>query len=148
MALARWRGIHRLAALACLCLPAIAGAQTQSEAEVREEAILRCYHDMSEFGAEAVNTCVEAEVAAARALAPQLSEPLVARCSAQFRHRGWAMVELCVRRDRAAETALAAYGPEYAAVIETCRARFGQRGADRVKACVDQRPDNPPGRAQ
>jgi hypothetical protein len=148
MSLAHRRATCWLATLALLCPPAIACAQTESEAEVREEAILRCYYEMGEFGIDAVNLCVEAEVAAARTLAPQLADPLVARCSAQSRHRGWLMVALCVRRDRAAEAALAAYAPEHTAVIEACRAQVGARGANEVKACVDLRLAPPPAPAQ
>jgi hypothetical protein len=137
-----------LATALLLCLPALACAQAETEAEVREEAILRCYHEMGEFGAEAMNMCVEAEIAVARTLIPRLAEPRVARCNAQYRHRGWAMVGLCVERDRAAEEALAGYAPEHAALIEACRAQFDARGAEHVKACVDQQLESHPPRAQ
>jgi hypothetical protein len=148
MSAARWHHLRRLAALSLLGLPALAWAQNEPEAEVREEALLRCHYEMGEFGIDAVNLCVEAEVAAARSLAPQLADPLVARCIAQSRHRGWMMVALCAERDRAAEAALAAYAPEHAAAIEACREQAGRRGANEVKACVDLRLANPPGRPQ
>jgi hypothetical protein len=148
MSAARWQHSRGLAALTLLCLPALVWAQSEPEAEVREEALLRCYYEMGEFGIDAVNLCVEAEVAAARTLAPQLAEPLVARCIAQSRHRGWVMAALCAERDRAAEAALAAYPPEHAALIEACREQAGRRGANEVRACVELRLANPPGRPQ
>jgi hypothetical protein len=134
--------MFRLLLIALLCFPAVGvPAESAEEADLREEAFLRCYYELGEFGEQAVHDCVEAETAAARALAayPESVRPVVERCTKQTRANSWGMVKVCVENDLAAETELAAYAPEHAQIVDACRAEVGKRGAARVKACVDRR---------
>jgi hypothetical protein len=101
-------------AFACAMLLApLACAQTQraeipkDKAELTQEVHLRCIYDMAEFGDDAVQMCVQAEVAAAEALTryPPQAQPVVDRCLQAMWARGYQMVQVCVERDLKAGSA-------------------------------------------
>jgi SepF-like predicted cell division protein (DUF552 family) len=109
--------------------------------DVKAEVVVRCIHDMGEWGNEMIKRCVEGDLAAAEALQayPEEHRRIVDRCTKRMQRRGWEMVKLCADKDIAAEDALARYPAEHQAVIDDCREEAGRRGADRVKTCVDRR---------
>jgi hypothetical protein len=109
--------------------------------DLKPEVVVRCMHDMGEWGTEMIKRCVEGDLAAAEALQayPEEHRRIVGRCTKRMQRRGWEMVKLCADKDIAAEDALARYPAEHRAVIVVCLEEVGGRGADRVKACVDRR---------
>ena len=113
----------------------------QIDADLKEQIILVCHNEMSEFGAELVRQCIENETAALKDVSshPDTAEPIVSRCKRVAGGRGWGAVKVCVDQDIAAAAALDRYPAEQAAVIEQCRTEVGQQGSAKVKACVDQR---------
>jgi hypothetical protein len=131
--------------LACAAFVAAGAAHADAatiptdQAELTQEVNLRCIYDMGEFGDDAVQLCMRADLAAAEALMkyPPQVQPLVDRCLQAMWRRGYAMVQLCVEADIKAAAALAAYGPEHAATLQACRDKFGKQGPARVSKCVE-----------
>lgn len=127
------------------CLPAVALC-ADDQADLVQEVTVRCIYDMGEFGDDAVQACMRADLAAAEALTgyPPAARGIVDRCTRALWTRGYAMVQVCVERDLAAEATLAAYGAEHAQAIAACRQRVGAQGPARVQACVDAAAAAPP----
>jgi hypothetical protein len=131
---------------ACLALPGFnAWAQQRAEipkdkAELNQEISMRCIYDMAEFGDDAVQTCMRAEVTAADELTryPPRAQALVDRCLQTTWARGYQMVQVCVEQDLKAEAALAALGPEHGSALHACQEKVGALGPARVKRCVDE----------
>jgi hypothetical protein len=126
--------------MACLlCAPTGAVLAAEDKADLVQEVTLRCIYDMGEFGDDAVQACMRADLAAAEALTayPADAQPVVDRCMKTMWTRGYGMVQGCVERDLAAAAALAAYGEDRAEAIRSCEERLSARGAARVKECVD-----------
>jgi hypothetical protein len=122
-----------------LCWAPLACFAAEDKADLVQEVTLRCIYDMGEFGDEAVQACMRADMAAAEALTayPAVAQPVVARCMKSTWTRGYGMVQVCVERDLAAAAALAGYGTQHAEAIRSCEERVGAQGAARVKNCVD-----------
>lgn len=131
--LMRWCGIVSLA------LPLWAAAQTKPD--VKAETVFWCIHQMGEYGSEAVDICVQEEMAAAEALAAYPAEvrDVVRACEKRAGGRGLATVRFCVDAELAAAQALAALPAEHRAVLDACRSEFGPQGARRVRQCVEER---------
>jgi hypothetical protein len=130
----------RKALMVCLlCAPTAAAFGADDKADLVQEVTLRCIYDMGEFGDDAVQACMRADLAAAEALAayPADAQPIVERCMKTMWTRGYGTVQGCVERDLSAAAALAAYGEEHAEALRSCQERLGARGAARVKECVD-----------
>ena len=79
----------------------------KDKAELMQEVSLRCMYDMAEFGEDAVQTCMRAEVVAAEALTryPPKVQPVVDRCLQAMWARGYQMVQVCVERELKAGSA-------------------------------------------
>ena len=127
-------------------LPAGAAAielytQGQSEADLRADSVVRCHNESGEFGAEAIEICVQAEIAARAELAqyPDDVSDIVMRCNTQLYGAGWTRIKFCADRDIQARQALAAYPSQKAALIAQCRQEVGANGDAQVKQCVDER---------
>src|SRR5262245_16717742 len=108
--------------------------------DLSEEVFNRCMSEVGELGNAMVQSCVEQDASAARALTtyPRDARAAIARCTERLKTRGWSMVKLCVDRDIEAAAALAAYGKEHAAAIERCQQQLAEQGAVKVKECVDR----------
>ncbi len=108
-------------------------------ADELDEIVLRCHYYMGEFGTEAVEMCVNNDLAAQKALAdyPNTARRIVLRCTEHNKNLGWGEVKRCVDMDIAAAAALADYAAEHAPLIEQCREKFGRFGAARIKKCAD-----------
>jgi len=115
-------------------------ADGKSEADVRADSVVRCQHQMGEFGAEAIDICVQGEDAARAELAAYPDEffDIVRRCSRMMYQAGWTRIKRCSDNDIQARDALAAYPRKQAALIAECREKVGQYGQAQVKACVDE----------
>ena len=68
--------------------------------DYKPEIINRCIYHMGEFGVEAVDICVKAEVAEAESLLayPKSAAEIIARCTEQTKNEGWAKVRACVNK--------------------------------------------------
>ena len=126
-------------------LPAGAGAvelytQGKSEADLRADSVVRCHNESGEFGAEAIEICVQAESAARAELAqyPDDVSDIVMRCNTQLYGAGWTRIKYCADRDIQARQALATYPTQDAALIAQCRQKVGADGEAQVKRCVDE----------
>ena len=113
----------------------------KSEADLRADSVVRCHNQSGEFGAEAIEICVQAESAARSQLAqyPDDVSDIVMRCNKQFYPAGWTRIKYCADKDIQARKALAAYPPQQAALIAQCRQDVGADGDAQVKQCVDER---------
>ena len=127
-------------------LPAGAAAvelytQGKSEADLRADSVVRCHNESGEFGAEAIEICVQAESAARAELAnyPGDTADIVLRCNKQLYPAGWTRIKFCADRDIQARQALTTYPSKAAALIAQCRQKVGADGDARVKQCVDER---------
>jgi hypothetical protein len=116
-------------------------------ADEYDEIVNNCNFANAEFGAEAIQICIEDNQADRAAVSqyPEEVKGIVARC-VRGRELGWSMVKLCIDNDIEAEAALANYGREHDSLMQNCKAEFGHRGAARTKMCVDQaiKPARPP----
>ena len=110
-----------------------------ARADEYDEIVNNCNFANAEFGAEAIQICIEDNQAARAAVSqyPEEVKGIVARC-VRGRELGWSMVKLCVDKDIEAEAALANYPTGHDSLIKECEMGFGLRGAARIKACVDQ----------
>jgi hypothetical protein len=101
----RWLIIGRilLAGEVLLAVPAFA-ADGSREEQLRADIVYLCYNQMGEFGAAGVDTCVEAEQSAMRALSlvPPQHREIVQRCTERLEGAGWQRVKSCVDKDIAA----------------------------------------------
>jgi len=115
--------------------------QGKSEADLRADSVVRCHNESAEFGAEAIEICVQAESAARAELAhyPDDTADIVLRCNRQLYQAGWTRIKFCADRDIQARQALATYPSKEAALIAQCRQEVGEDGDARVKQCVDER---------
>ena len=115
--------------------------QGKSEADLRADSVVRCHNQSGEFGAEAIEICVQAESAARSQLAqyPDNVSDIVMRCNKQFYPAGWTRIKYCADKDIEAKEALAAFPSQQAALIAQCRQDVGVDGDARVKQCVDER---------
>lgn len=122
-----------LAGAAALLAWSIVGADSGS--------VARCIHQVGEFGNEIVQSCVNDDVAAEKALSeyPETAKPIVARCSRGVEHTGWVLAKRCADLDLAAAKGLAGYPPEHEPVIRECTELLREDGPARVKACVDRK---------
>jgi hypothetical protein len=111
-----------------------------AHADLNDEAVDRCMLEVGEFGSAMVQTCVEHDVAAAKALAtyPRSARETVARCTDVHKPRGWSVIKMCVDREMEADAAVDAYAKKNAAVVQKCQERLGSQGAVKVKECVEQ----------
>lgn len=123
--------------LALMLLAPPCAAQAE---DIKPEVVVRCIHDMGEWGTEMINRCVEADLAAAKALQayPKAHGAVVDRCTQHMQRHGWEMVKLCADRDIEAAAALARYPAEFRFAIDSCREQVGEQGAAKVKACTDR----------
>ena len=66
--------------------------------DFKPEIIDRCIYHMGEFGVDAVDMCVRAEVAEVESLMayPKSAAAIIARCTEQMKSAGWAKVKACV----------------------------------------------------
>lgn len=128
----------RIPIYAVMLLVAVSPLQAD---DLKPEVVVRCIHDMGEWGTELTKRCIQDDMAAAAALQayPEAHRQIVARCTERMQRRGWETVKLCADRDIAAEAALAQYPGEHKAAIDDCVRDVGSRGPDRVKSCVDRR---------
>ena len=108
-------------------------------ADEYDEIVNNCNFANAEFGAEAIQICIEDNQAARAAVLqyPDSVKHIVARC-VRRRELGWSVVKLCVEKDIEAEAALANYAREHDSLIKECEVEFGLRGAAGIRACVDQ----------
>ena len=113
---------------------------SEDKADLTQEIVLRCMHEIGEFGNDAVQSCIQSETAAAEALKayPSHTRKIVDRCLDAAWARGYQTVKLCADRDIEAASALDNYGKEHAAAIEACTTKVGGSGAAEVKLCVDR----------
>jgi len=137
-------------AIVVAALPASALAlelytEGKSEADLRADSVVRCHNESGEFGAEAIEICVQAESAARSQLAhyPDAVSDIVMRCNKQLYPAGWTRIKYCADKDIQAREALAAYPPQQAELIAQCRKDVGGDGDARVKQCVDERSSQP-----
>jgi hypothetical protein len=129
-----------LALLLAPCVQAFAAKPlADDKADLTQEIVLRCMHEIGEFGNDAVQMCIESETTAAEALKayPAKSRPIIDRCLDRAWARGYQTVRLCADRDIEAATALDDYAKEHAPTIEACVGKVGGSGAAEVKSCVD-----------
>lgn len=112
----------------------------KSEVDLRAESVVRCHNESGEFGAEAIEICVQAESAARARLAqyPDEVSDIVMRCNKQLYRAGWTRIKYCADRDIQAREVLSTYPAQQAALIAQCRQEFGSDGDARVKQCVDE----------
>lgn len=118
--------------------------QAQAAAQLKEEdikanVVAGCHLQMSEFGVDAIQLCVETEFEALKSVLafPAEHASFVARCHRVNMGNSWAVIKTCAERDVAAEIDLNTYPPSAAERIKQCRAQFGALGSARVKQCVD-----------
>jgi len=113
---------------------------SMAHADLNDEAVDRCMLEVGEFGSAMVQTCIEQDVAAAKAVAsyPRSARETVARCTDLHKPRGWSVVKMCVDREMEADAALDAYAKQNPAVVEKCLQLVGSQGAVKVKECVDR----------
>jgi len=125
--------------IAAILLMPLAGYGNDEE-DLKAAVIARCMYDAAEFGEELIRTCVESDLAAAKALEqyPASTKEIVSRCTRNRQNYGWSMVKVCVDMDIAAETALAAYDAKLAPLIDECRAKAAKLGPANIKGCVDR----------
>ena len=126
--------VHRaLAGAAALLACSIVWADSGS--------VARCIHQVGEFGNEIVQSCVNDDIAAEKALSeyPEQAKPIVARCSRGVEHTGWVLAKRCADLDLAAATGLAGYPPEHEPLIRECTKQLRDEGPARVKTCVDRK---------
>jgi hypothetical protein len=130
----RWFSIRCVLLAAVMSLPLDA-----VRADLNDEAVNRCMLEVGEFGVGMVQTCVEQDVAAAKALAtyPRAAREAVAACTDVFKGRGWSMVKSCADREIEADRALATLEKEHASEVARCQQRLGAQGAAKIKECVD-----------
>jgi hypothetical protein len=109
-------------------------------ADLNDEAVDRCMLEVGEFGNAMVQTCIEEDLAAAKALTtyPRSARETVARCTELNKPRGWSVIKTCVDREMEADVALDAYAKKNPAVVQKCLDRMGAQGAVKVKECVDR----------
>jgi hypothetical protein len=117
----------------------------KSEADIRADSVVRCHNESGEFGAEAIEICVQAESAARAALAqyPDEVSDIVIRCNTQLYMAGWTRIKYCADNDIRARESLSAYPQQQADLIAQCRKDVGGDGDARVKQCVDERSSQP-----
>jgi hypothetical protein len=132
-------------AMAVVVLPAGASAvelytQGKSEADLTADSVVRCHYQSGEFGAEAIEICVQAESAARAQLEryPEEVSDIVMRCNRELYQAGWTRIQYCADKDIEARKALSGYPPAQAALIAQCRQDVGIGGDARVKQCVDE----------
>jgi hypothetical protein len=115
------------------------GSEEETDADINGEIILRCQYQLGEFGIAAVNTCIESEHNARKALSsyPEETADIVWRCIGSRYDVGWEMIKICADNDIAADVALRAYAPEHGDIIKACRDKIGQYRHAEVKQCVD-----------
>jgi len=115
------------------------GSETETDADINSEIIVRCHYQLGEFGIAAVNMCIETEHMARKAIAeyPEESADIVLLCVRMMYDVGWGMIKTCADNNIAADAALRTYSPEHEDIIRACRNKIGPyRHAD-VKKCVD-----------
>jgi len=130
---------HALRALIPMTLLLAPPVRADDKADLTQEVILRCMYDIGEFGDDAVQACMRADLAAAEALTkyPPAAQALVDRCMKAMWTRGYGAVQLCADQDIAAKSALLGYSAEHGEAIQACERKVGKRGPAKVKACVD-----------
>jgi hypothetical protein len=103
-------------------------------------SVTRCMYQVGEFGNEMVQSCVDDDLAAEKALSgyPAKTKPIVARCSRNVEETGWVIAQRCADKDIAAADALVDYPQEHKPLIQKCANEAGGHGPARVKACVDR----------
>ena len=76
----------------------VAAFPVYSGDDYKPEIIDRCIYHMGEFGVDAVDMCVRAEVAEADSLTayPKSASAIIARCTEQMKSEGWAKIKACV----------------------------------------------------
>lgn len=128
--------LSRTLYLACLALWLYSPASRADESDV---IVTTCHFANSEWGTEMIDRCVKHNQAVRAEVLQQYAqhERLLNRCREKD-ELGWDWVKTCIERDLSADSALAAYPPEHAERIASCRTQFAGLGAARVKACVDQ----------
>ena len=133
--------LMRLPSIRCVFFAALlVFALCEARADLNDEAVHRCINEVGEFGSGMVQTCVEQDLAAAKALAayPREAREAVARCTDRLQGRGWSMVKGCVDRDVEAAAVLSGYAKEHAALVEQCQQQMAELGAAKVKECVER----------
>ena len=116
------------------------GSGTQTDADITGEIVIRCHYQVGEFGAAAVQMCVETERVAREALAqyPEESADIVLLCVRNMYDVGWGMIRACADNNIAADAALQTYPPEHGDIIRACQAKIGPNRYVEVKTCVDE----------
>ena len=133
-AMSSWR-LGRALVAAIVLMPAAGVCD-----DIKDEVVIRCHYYMGEFGSQAVEACIEDDLAAERALSqyPQETRKTIARCAQRKRQNGWAMIKQCVDRDLEAEAAITKYPEEHTTLIAKCQEEVGRYGPARVKECADR----------
>ncbi|MGD8790858.1 MAG: hypothetical protein PVH05_15385, partial [Burkholderiales bacterium] len=72
--------------------------QGKSKTDLRADSVVRCHYQVGEFGAEAIDLCVQAEDAARAELAeyPDQYSEIVRRCNLDLYQAGWTRIKRCV----------------------------------------------------
>lgn len=113
----------------------------KTDAELNKEMVIRCQHQMGEFGNEAISICIESEREARKLLAdyPDQYADIVRRCYRVMQKAGWSMIKTCSDSDIAAREALNGYPESALEALDYCREKVGRYGHYEVKQCVDKR---------
>ena len=116
------------------------GRGSETDADINAEIVIRCHYQVGEFGAAAVQMCVETEHVARNALAeyPEENADIVLLCVRNMYDVGWGMIRSCADNNIAADAALRTYPPEHGDIIKACRDKVGPDRHVEVKTCVDE----------
>jgi hypothetical protein len=123
--------ISAAASLSLMAACAVAGEE--------DEIVTGCHFSNGEWGTDAVHICInENRAIREQVLAyPQEHKRIVDRCR-RGRELGWQWVKNCADKDIEALAALEQYPPQSVALIKDCEREIGNRGAAKIKACVDK----------